>query len=279
MKLSSGELVAIMEIKLTPTTAQELQVCPHLFQQKYLKHSVTIPSYAINASAQMGTNVHAALDVFYKRGAHQVQSQEDLLALFNHKWSSAGFVDGEQELGYRQQARTMVSAYYSLTLDEPKCQQRMTESFQKTARPLTLGRHKVMLSGRFDRLDLLADGTVEVIDYKTGDPAGGLPDEREMAENLANLVYYRLAVEVYPNAKTVTVSRFFLKSKRKVSVYYTPTRLQSAKAELTQLLNQLDDGIAPPHENFGCAWCLVRKHGQCPLFAEVDNATVEALAF
>ena len=267
-----------MQIKLTPTMAQELQACPHLFQQKYLERSVAIPPFATNAAAQMGTNVHAALDVFYKRGAHLNQSQEDLLALFNHKWSSAGFVDAEQELGYRQQARTMVTTYYELTKDEPLCQKRVMERYQKTARPLTLGRHKVELSGRFDRLDLLAAGTVEVIDYKTGDPSGGLPDEREMAESLANLVYYRLALEIYPAAKEVTVSRFYLKSKRKVSVLYNAARLHVAKAELTALLDQLDAGVAPPHENFGCAWCLVRKHGKCPLFAEASDDTLSDAA-
>lgn len=264
-----GLSIVTMQIRLTPTQAQELQACPYSFQQKYLDKTVQLPPFSNGPAAQMGTNVHAALDVFYKRGGHTTQSCEDLLATFNYKWSSAGFTDEEQELAYRKQAGLLLRDYYQLSKNEPPSEKRLTERFQKTSKPLTLGKHQVSLSGRFDRLDLFADGTIEVVDYKTSDPAsGGLPDEREMAEDLSNLIYYRLALEVYPLARSVTISRYYLRSKRKVSVLYTPIRLQTAKELLMELLDQLEEGIAPPSENFGCAWCLVRKVGKCPIFSE-----------
>lgn len=272
-----GKGITGMKLNLTPSMAEELQNCPFLFQQKYLS-GLKLPRFTRSAASQLGTNVHAALDTFYKRGAHARLEVDDLLNLLQARWDSAGFEDFDEELAYRQEGRRQLTNYYRATLDELSPQQRQTEKYHQVA-ALSLGRHKLSLSGRLDRLDLLADGSVEVLDYKTGSPTSGLPDETEMAESLANLIYYRLAQSLYPQAHAITVSRYYLSSKRKVSVRYTTGIVAVARAELERLLDGLEEGVAPPIENLGCAWCLLRKSGKCPRFSKTEPIEVAQQVF
>ena len=263
-----------MKIYLTPSRAEVLQNCPLAFEQKFLK-GLSEP-FRSSPASQLGTNVHAALHTFYGRGAHCQQTQADLLELLSAKWDSAAFTSIEEERTYLAEARLLLKDFYDATQDEPACKSRLLEKPYRSARPLMLGRHKVTLSGRFDRLDVLADGSVEVLDYKTGNPPpAGLPDAEEMAERLDNLIYYRLAAELYPQARSITVSRYYLKSKRKVSVLYTSSHLATARATLLELLDGLDEGIVPPTQNESCTWCLVRKAGRCPQF-EVESESEAA---
>ncbi|HEX2911034.1 MAG TPA: PD-(D/E)XK nuclease family protein [Chloroflexia bacterium] len=259
-----------MEIHLTPSKVEMLQNCPLAFQQKYLK-GLSEP-FRPSPASQLGMNVHAALYAFYQRGAHSNHDVNDLLRLLHTKWDSAGFNNAEDEEAFRQEARQMLIDFYHASKEEAPCRSRMLEKPYRADRAFSLGRHKIWLGGRFDRLDLLADGSVEVLDYKTGaPPSTGLPDEQEMAERLDNLIYYRLAAAIYPKAKNITVSRYYLKSKRKVSALYTAERLHAARDLLLDLLDQLESGIVSPVQNEGCSWCLVRRHGKCPTFAGTDT--------
>ena len=262
-----------MKLDLTPSKADMLQNCPLAFQEKFIK-GLREPFRPTPAS-QLGLNVHATLNTFYRRGAHANHDSADLLRLLNTKWDSAGFSSSspEDEEVFRQEARLMLTDFYHASQSEPPASNRLLEYSYNSSRSLTLGQHKVGLSGRFDRLDVLADGSIEVLDYKTSNPPStGLPDEQEMAERLDNLIYYRLAAEMYPQATSITISRYYLKSKRKVAVRYTPGRVQAARDLLLELLDQLEAGIVPPVQNESCSWGLVRRAGKCPNFATPDPA-------
>jgi len=256
-----------MNIFLTPSMVEDLQACPFAFQQKHLKRTVKTSKFERTPATQLGNIVHGVLDTFHKRGSHTQLGLDDLLRLLEQKWDGSVYEDYEEELAHRKMAQLMLTDFYQKTQGETPCQDRQSEKFHEIT-SLRLGQHKLQLRGKFDRLDIFADGTVELIDYKTGSPSSGLPDEKELGESLANLLYYRLVLDLYPNATSVVISHYYLGSKRKVSVRYTSTIFQAAKDHLLGLLDQLEEGIAPPLENQGCAWCLVRRHGKCPRFKQ-----------
>ena len=130
---------------------------------------------------------------------------------------------------------------------------------------------RVFLSGKFDRIDIFEDGNIEVVDYKTSANVNGLPDRQEMAGSLSNLIYYRLACSLYNNIKTITVSQYFLRSRRKISVEYSPEIVAEARGDLQNLLDHLERGIAPSVTGHSCSWCLVRKTGKCPHFEHAET--------
>ncbi len=266
-----------MRIKLTPNMADALQTCPFSFQEKYLTKAVREPAFRYNPASRMGQNVHAALDIFYRRGGCLNLSEMDLLDLLNQKWDSDGFSSIEEELTYKQEASRLLRNYYANSIHEPSCQLRTTETFHTTSTAVTLGQHKVNLSGRFDRLDLFGDGTLEVIDYKTGSARAGFPGQEEFAGRLSNLIYFRLAKDLFPEAREITVSHYYLRSQRKISVRYTSEVIEAARTELEILLDELEVGVATTLVNHNCAWCLVRKAGRCHQFAHREAETEEIL--
>jgi hypothetical protein len=266
-----------MQIKLTPNMADALQTCPFSFQEKFLTKAVREPAFRYNPASRMGQNVHAALDIFYRRGGCLNLSEMDLLDLLNQKWDSDGFSSIEEELAYKQEASRLLRNYHSNSIHEPTCQLRITETFHITARAVTLGQHKVVMSGRFDRLDLYGNGTLEVIDYKTGQAGAGFPDKEDFAGRLSNLIYFRLAKDLFPEVREITVSHYYLRSQRKISVCYTPQVIEAARSELEILLDELEVGVAPTLVNHNCAWCLVRKVGRCHQFSQVESETEEIL--
>jgi hypothetical protein len=264
-----------MQIKLTPNMADALQTCPFSFQEKYLTKTVREPAFVHNPASRMGQNVHAALDLFYRRGGHLNLSETNLLELLNQKWDSDGFSSIEEELAYKQEASRLLRRYYAASIHEPLCLRRTTETFHTTAHAITLGQHKVSLSGRFDRLDLFTNGRLEVVDFKTGTPGAGLPDQQDFAGRLSNLVYYRLAKDLYPDVAEITVSHYYLRSLRKISVYYSPEVFLAARTELEILLDELEVGVAPTLVNQNCAWCLVRRAGRCHQFDQAERVLEE----
>ena len=65
--------------------ADALQTCPFSFQEKFLTKAVREPDFRYNPASRMGQNVHAALDIFYRRGGCLNLSEMDLLELLNQK--------------------------------------------------------------------------------------------------------------------------------------------------------------------------------------------------
>lgn len=258
-----------MELDLTPSKAEELQACAFAFQQKYLAKNVKVGKIERTPPVYLGNIVHSVLDIFYKRGGYAQLEKDDLLTLLDQKWDGSVYTNYEQEVEHRHLAKIMLSDFYDSEKDAPPVRERQTEKFYQVER-LKLGNHRLEVRGKFDRLDLFPDGSVEIVDFKTNQPQAGLPDERELGESLANLLYYRLATALYPQTSDVVISHHYLVSKRKVSVRYTAGRFAAAKNHLLELLDKLETGVAPPTENQGCAWCLVKRGGKCPRFKPIS---------
>lgn len=266
-----------MQIELTPEMADALQTCPFSFQEKYLTKTWREPAFGPDPAARLEQNVRAALDLFYKRGGHLNLLEADLLDLLNQKWDSDGFCSIVEELAYKQEASRLLRNYYAASIHEPACQRRTTETFHATAIPVILGQHIVGLNGRFNRLDLCSAGSLEVVEYQTGPAEAGLPDRQEFAGRLSNLVYFRLAQDLYPEAAEITVSHYYLRSQRKISVRYTPEVIEAARTELEILLDELEVGVAPTLVNRTCAGCPVRKSGKCHQFDRPGKVLEEIL--
>ena len=109
---------------------------------------------------RFGILVHQVLERWHAAGSG---SLEELLALLDVGWGRGGFGDSEEERQFR--AKTVAAMHRYVTRDAAETSEPvwLEKGFQ-----FTLGRH--VLRGRVDRVDKLADGGYELIDYKTGRP-------------------------------------------------------------------------------------------------------------
>ncbi len=109
---------------------------------------------------RFGILVHQVLERYHQLA---VDSLDELLGLLDFGWRRGGFGDSDEERQLRSKAGTALRRYYQRVAEEP-----VEPVWFERAFSFRLGRHT--LRGRVDRVDRLADGGYELIDYKTGRP-------------------------------------------------------------------------------------------------------------
>ncbi len=128
---------------------------------------------------RFGILVHQVLERFHGSGGGDAES---ILRLLEAAWRRGGFSDSDEERQLREKARVALLRYHERlaragTDDDEGGEPRWFErSFT-----FPLGRHHIR--GRVDRVDALAGGGYELIDYKTGPPkrAEQLRDDVQLA--------------------------------------------------------------------------------------------------
>ncbi len=112
---------------------------------------------------RFGILVHQVLERYHQMSASPCPSLDELLDLLDGGWRRAGFGDSEEERQLRAKANGALRRYHERVSDEP-----VQPVWFERAFSFRMGPHT--LRGRVDRVDRLADGAYELIDYKTGRP-------------------------------------------------------------------------------------------------------------
>ncbi|MGH2840995.1 MAG: RecB family exonuclease, partial [Solirubrobacteraceae bacterium] len=109
---------------------------------------------------RFGILVHQVLERY-----HQAPSEtlDEMLGLLDGAWRRAGFGDSEEERQLRAKANAALRRYHERVAEEP-----VEPVWFERPFAFRMGAHT--LRGRVDRVDKLADGSYELIDYKTGRP-------------------------------------------------------------------------------------------------------------
>ncbi len=109
---------------------------------------------------RFGILVHQVLERYHQSAE---ESLDELLNLLDWGWRRGGFGDSDEERQLRGKAGSALRRYHQRVVDEP-----VQPVWFERAFSFRMGRHT--LRGRVDRVDRLADGGYELIDYKTGRP-------------------------------------------------------------------------------------------------------------
>jgi DNA helicase-2/ATP-dependent DNA helicase PcrA len=109
---------------------------------------------------RFGILVHQVLERYHQNAGDSLQ---ELLVLLEGGWRRGGFGDSEEERQLREKAGAALRRYHQRVTDEP-----VQPVWFERAFSFRMGAHT--LRGRVDRVDRLAGGGYELIDYKTGRP-------------------------------------------------------------------------------------------------------------
>ena len=109
---------------------------------------------------RFGILVHQVLERYHQLA---VESLDELLGLLDFGWRRGGFGDSDEERQLRAKAVAALRRYHARVAEEP-----VEPVWFERAFSFKIGPHT--LRGRVDRVDRLADGGYELIDYKTGRP-------------------------------------------------------------------------------------------------------------
>lgn len=191
-------------VKITYLSYSQIQtfdICPLHYKLHYLLHIPTSPQPALS----FGISIHSALREFFERALQgETVDIKDIPEILASVWSREGYAGKAHAQAAYDGALKILTNYIEKNYDPKKLPLSLEKQFQ-----FLLG--GIKLGGRIDRIDKLPDGTIEIIDYKTGRNS---LDEKQIKNNL-QLAIYTLAAKTIPE-----VIREFKTSQVKVSLHY-----------------------------------------------------------
>jgi len=177
------------------TQLQDFIRCPRYYYYKYI---VKLPMIG-NHHLSFGNTIHLTLQRYAEEKARRFsQAQvtlfskqeepkeitlEELLTMYKNSWQDDWYESKDQKEKYRAKGKKMLSEWLTseFTINQPPL---------FIEKPFTIKVDDAIVTGKIDRIDALLDGTVAIVDYKTGRPKDKLD-----AEDKRQLLVYQLAVE------------------------------------------------------------------------------------
>ena len=169
---------------------------------------------------------------------------EELLAIYDREWSSAGFPDDYQEEEYRKAGREQLEAFHRTYSAAPADVLYQEKTFEL---PLE---HNIVVTGRMDQVNRLGPDTVEIIDYKTGKPR----DAKKAADDLQLSIYALAAREVLDLVPARLVFHNLVNNEA-VETSRDAKALAAAKQKISETADRIRAGDFPAAPGFSCGYC------------------------
>ena len=174
---------------LSPSKITTYLACPIKFRWTYVdergKWYLRSKSYY-----SFGSTLHRVLERFHDSGDVGVNTTEEVLAAYEESWIDAGYSSAEEMAEAFGEGREILERHVQLTLEKPK--EAKTIFVERQFRK-DLG--DFSLIGRVDRVDEYEDGTLEIVDYKSGREK---VEEEEVASDIAMCCYQILLRHKFP---------------------------------------------------------------------------------
>ena len=228
---------------LTYTKLEDFLTCPLKFRYKHILNIPTPPSPALS----FGNSIHYSLRDFHQKIMAGVPTDlDDLLASYEANWQPFGYKDKEHQAARFDSGKKLLTRYYS----ENEGKKFKHVGIEKNFRTAISG---VVFTGRIDRIDLLPDGSVEIIDYKTGTPK----DQKEIDNDMQVGIYAIAAKEDRGlGFEPKLLSLYFLEdSGSKMSTTRTPEQLAEIKTKIGETVEKMKTGDFTATPGFHCQWC------------------------
>ncbi len=222
--------------------------CPLQYKYRYIVRIPVPPSAALT----FGNTIHKTVHAFYelvKQG--EKPTKEELLQLLETNWSSVGYGDKKYEEKMKRHGEELLTGFYAKGYDPKRIPTGLEEPFKIKITPrLTLG-------GKIDRIDTLPDGTMEIIDYKTGQT----PKSRDVTKDMQLTVYALTAANegvYHRKPEKVIVSFYFFEDQQKISATRTQEQLTQAKKEIAEKADEISQSDFKPTPGKHCDFCEFR---------------------
>ncbi len=232
---------------LSASAIQQYENCPLAYKLRYDWH---LPEKT-SAALQFGSAMHLALKAYFDGvRAGRPPDEATVIACFLDELSKTKIDEPLQRALYEKDGRDQLSALLRSELGRSRGEILETE---KRFRVEIAG---AQVTGRFDRIDRLAGGEVEIVDYKTGKPK-----TQDDADDSLQLSIYALAACSlgYTPASLVFIN---LQNGIAVEAQRSPQQLQEAENKVAVVAASIAAGEFDPKPSQACARCSY--HSICP---------------
>lgn len=263
-KGAAGKNLTNLPKKFSFTQLKAFQTCP--YQYKF-RHILNIPVRG-RGTFSFGKTMHTALQKFYQRlielntasqldlfsepsaPPNVISSEagdlpqdaavgaaanlkapplEDLLKFYEESWIDDWFEDAAEKERYREQGRRSLKEFYESNQGRWTKPMGLEKGFNLRLSGYTL-------TGQIDRIDELPDGTVEIIDYKTGQVRS---ENNIAAEDKEQLLIYQIATVDLLQKKPSLLSFYYLNQNKKLSFLGTDEDLTKLKDKIIKTIEQI----------------------------------------
>jgi RecB family exonuclease len=231
-------MAAPKKLTLSPTRLGDYMRCPRFYWFLYHKKYRRRPHGALS----LGATLHRGLDLAH---APVRPSLDELLAEYQKGWSGAGFSSPEEEAEQFAAGRAMLQKY----LEEAPAPEEAPATLLRE-KMLKMDRGFYVLRGRVDRLDEWPDGTLDIVDYKSGRRE---VTEEQVRADVGLMVYETLVRNVFPE-RPVRVAIHALRPNQRLTI----ARTQGEAAAVAALIDDVAAKIAAE-----AAWKGVSQPDSC----------------
>ena len=204
--------------------------------------------FKARAGYSFGSTLHQVLQTFHEGGAQQAPTE--LMEQVESRWISAGYDTPEQEKEFREAGSVIIQQYHAKAIS--RVDAGVETLFTEKTISTDMGAFK--LSGRVDRIDRHPDGTLEIIDYKSGRTE---ISAEEVRSNLAMSIYQLILAKNYPGIR-VLATIHALRSGAEATAERTENELVEFEQDIlnigTEILSRDFEGVEPARIDY-CAWC------------------------
>lgn len=247
---------------LSPSRANDFRQCPLLFRLRVIDRVPEPPS----AAATLGTLVHAVLEHLYTVPAHE-RTVEYAHRVLPRQWEQmverepdlAGLHESDHALNrWLGEAKQRLTTYFDME-NPQRLEPAATEQFVEYLLP-----DGPLLRGIIDRLDVAPDGSIRVVDYKTGKA----PGERFRTSATFQMRFYALVVARLRQTAPSVLQLLYLKDGQAIAMRPTPSDLDLIEHEIRELWSEIrraaQRGHFTPRRSKLCEWCSFQS--LCPEF-------------
>lgn len=235
--------------RFSPTRIELYLFCPRAYRAYYVEG---LKWGGITAGHAFGGSLHRALQQFHARGGAAQVPLDELQTTLRESWTVAGYASPEEAEAQLERGIQMLAEHHARGT-EPGRETLWTERTVQRQYP------EFVLFGKVDRLDRRPDGSLEVVDYKSGRRT--VTDE-EVRDELALAIYQLLVARENPGVPVHT-GILCLRTGDCASVVRTDEELDHFEAHICELVRRIiaDETMEPiPGEQ--CRTCVYPR--VCP---------------
>ncbi len=233
-------------MKLSHSSVSMFTECPGKWRFKYVDKLPEKPKHFFS----FGKSVHSALEYMYE--GDECPTLTQVLMTYNAKWVSEAYKDAAAEAKAKREGTTMLTAYYKKHATAWRKPLAVEMKFD-------IAIDHVRVIGYIDRVDVMPNGKLHIIDYKTG----RMWDEKK-APTSDQLTTYQYAMEAMGMGQVGKLSLLHVPS---LAWDSSPTHggklIVALRAKYAAAANSISRGEFPytPSEK-ACNFCDFKVH--CP---------------